>query len=354
MPNTPQEPDVPVVQPTVSLIILNWNGEKFLTRCLEAVSAQTFLDYEVLVVDNGSTDASMEYFEERWKHFKALRLDENMGFARGNNNGAQHASGRWLAFLNNDAFPEPEWLANLVNAADKHGRYSFVSSLMIEADNPNLIQDSGDIYHISGLAWPRDNNHSLKQALLESCEVFSASAAAALYEREAFLEAGGFSEHFSSHFEDVDLGFRLRLRGYRCLFAPDAVVHHLGSASYGRESDRTVYQVQRNLVWCYFVNMPGWLFWKYLPAHFLANLLMLVYYTLRGQGKVALKAKRDAVRGLPRMMEKRRIIQSQRKATLEEIDRALDHSLFGPFLRGKRARAAQRLVRRFIRGESGK
>jgi len=346
------EPESLSKSPAVSIIVLNWNGERYLGRCLDAIAAQTFCNYEVLVLDNASTDGSVEDLPARWPTFQLVKFDQNLGFAIGNNQGAQIARGRWIAFLNNDAFPEPEWLAHLVHTAQTQTEFSFFSSRLVYAEDANLTQDTGDVYHVSGFAWPRDNNCPVQSAHLHSGEVFSPCAAAALYDREAFLEVGGFDEQFASHYEDVDIGFRLRLRGYRCLYIPEAVVAHVGSASYGRESDQTVYQVQRNVVWSYLVNMPGWLYWKYLPAHLFANLVFLIYYSLRGQWKAVWKAKWHAVRSLPTLLQKRDRIQSSRRVSPGEIERVLDHSWLGPFVLGRRVQSARLLFNRYKQGKS--
>jgi GT2 family glycosyltransferase len=327
--------------PVVSVIVLNWNGAKYLEHCLDAVAGQTFQDYEVFVLDNASTDGSGDTVADRWPGFNLVKFDHNLGFAVGNNLGAQLSHGRWIAFLNNDAFPEPEWLANLVHATLDYPVFSFFSSRLVSSDEPTMVQDTGDIYHVSGFAWPRDNHCPVQDSHLQNGEVFSPCAAAAMYDREAFLEVGGFDEQFVSHFEDVDLGFRLRLYGYRCLYVADAVVAHVGSASYGRESDQTVYQVQRNVIWTYLANMPDRLFWKYLPAHVVANLIFLIYYLFRGQLRAAWRAKWHAVRALPVLLRKRKRIQGTRRISPDQIEQFLEHSWIGPFTLGKRTRNAR-------------
>jgi GT2 family glycosyltransferase len=334
--------------PLVSVIILNWNGAAFLPRCLEAVAAQSFRDFEVLVLDNASTDGSLDGLEARWPDFQVVRFSENLGFAVANNRGAHMAHGRWLAFLNNDAFPEADWLAKLVGAAQRRPEFSFFASRLLFAHDPALVQSTGDVLHVSGFAWSRDYRCPLADAHLDEEEVFSPSAAAALYEREAFLGVGGFDERFSSHLEDIDLGFRLRLSGKRCLYVPEAVAMHLVSATYGVESDRTVYQVQRNVVWVYFADMPGSLFWKYLLAHLFTDLVFLAHYTLRGKAGPAWRAKWDALRGLPAALRKRRLLQQDRQVTPAEIERLLDHGWLSPFILGKRGAR----LRRALKGHS--
>ena len=115
MKRTPQVP-----APLVSLLLVNWNGGEVLPRCLDSLAAQTFLDFEIILVDNGSTDGSVESAKARWPGMEVFRQGENTGFAAANNLGARHARGRWLALLNTDAFPAPDWLATLLHAAHEH------------------------------------------------------------------------------------------------------------------------------------------------------------------------------------------------------------------------------------------
>lgn len=321
--------------PLISIIVVNWNGEKYLTRCLDRIFSQSYPEYEVILIDNASSDKSADDLEIHWPNLQVVRLDKNIGFAKANNMGAGLAHGRWLALINNDAFINSDWLGKMYLAAQEYKDYTFFASRIIQANDPEKIDGTGDIYHVSGLAWHRQYNQPKTQSLLIPGEVFSPCAAAAFYERDSFLEVGGFDEDFSSHHEDVDLGFRLRLSGFRCMYVPDAIVEHVGSASYGVESQETVYQVHRNLVWSYFTNMPGVLFWKYLPAHLIANLVFLVYYSLRGLGKAIWRAKLDALRGLPVSLRKRRKVQRAREVGIRDIDQIMDHGWLNPYVLGR-------------------
>jgi GT2 family glycosyltransferase len=318
--------------PHISVIIVTWNSEKYLPRCLEALVSQTFTDFEVFLVDNGSNDGSAHERELNWPtlHIHIERLGENHGFAVANNIGARLARGQWLALLNADAFPDPDWLERLLESAEVYPN-SFFASRQIQANKPDYLDGDGDVYHVSGLAW-RQNYGLPVYALNEPQEVFSACGAAAFYPRQAFLEAGGFDEDYFSYHEDVDLGFRLRLRGLRCIFVPQAVVRHVGSASTGKQSDFSVYYGHRNLVWTYFKDMPSMLFWLYLPLHIAVNIFSLFYFTLRGQGGAIWRAKIDALRGLPGMLKKRRKIQRERTASIVEIHRMMSRNWLAPFL----------------------
>jgi GT2 family glycosyltransferase len=333
-------------KPLVSVVIVNWNGAIYLPDCLDTVTAQTFTDYEVIVVDNASNDHSADNIEVKWPGVRVERLDKNIGFAAANNLGARIARGSWLALLNNDTFPASEWIARLLDAANRNPQFSFFASCLVQFETEGRIDSAGDIYHVSGHAWHRDGNRLLDEVHHKEEEVFSPCAAAALYNRDEFLEVGGFAERFSSHHEDVDIGFRLRLHGARCLYVPGAVVEHVGSASYGKESDVTVYHVQRNLVWSFVENMPGHLLWKYLPAHLVANFVFLIYYSMRGKWRIIWRAKIDALLGMRKSLRVRRTIQEKRKVGISELTMVMDHGWFSPYLLGKRSEKIRKVVAR--------
>ena len=176
---------------------------------------------------------------------------------------------------------------------------------MLKADNQQLVDGAGDVLHLSGIPRRRYHGYRLNSLSLRSEEVFSPCGGAALYDVAAFKNAGGFDERYFMYVEDIDLGFRLQLAGYRCLFVPEARVHHIGSATTGRESAFSVYHGHRNLVWNYFKNMPLGLLLLGLPLHLIATLLLLVTAFRRGQGTTMLKAKRDALLGLPDYLRER-------------------------------------------------
>jgi GT2 family glycosyltransferase len=211
--------------------------------------------------------------------------------------------------------PRPDWLERLLAAARANPGFSFFASRMLSAADPSRVDGAGDIFHVSGLFWRDGHGCRDSAAYLRPVEVFSPCAASALYRTRDVRAAGAFDEDFFCYAEDVDLGFRLRLYGHRCLYVPDAVVEHAGSAISGTGSDFSLYHGQRNLVWTYVKNMPGWLFWLYLPLHIALNLYSLALFTARGRWRPVWRAKRDAVRWLRREWGKRMAIQSRRIAT---------------------------------------
>ncbi|MCP4090345.1 MAG: glycosyltransferase family 2 protein, partial [Gammaproteobacteria bacterium] len=247
------------------------------------------------------------------------------GFAAANNFALAECNTEFVALLNPDAFPEPDWLERLVVAANLNPETVAFSSRQMEYESQYFLDGVGDAYHLSGLVWRRGHDCLLSDGFLQEREIFSPCAAAALYRREAFIDAGGFDDDFFCYVEDVDLGFRLRLAGYIAMYVPDAVVHHVGSATTGgQDSDFALYHGHRNLVWTFVKDMPGILFWLLLPLHLALNIVSIIWFALRGRGRVILRAKRDALLGLPKMWHKRKHIQKNRVASIGEIWKQLD------------------------------
>lgn len=333
------------MNPLVSIIIICWNSREYLPRCLSGLAAQTYRDFEVILIDNGSTDESTAGLLGNYPNInlRLERFEKNQGFAVANNIGARLARGKWLALLNSDAFPEPAWLEQLLQAAENNPEFTFFASRQIQANAPELLDGAGDAYHVSGLAWRQYLGYPADQFGLVSREVFSACAAAALYSREAFLRVGGFDEDFFSYYEDVDLSFRLRLQGFRCLYVPDAVVKHVGSVSVGARSDFSLYHWQRNLIWSFVQNMPSALLWRTLPFHILANIIFQIHFTLRGHGAILWKAKVDALRGLSLALSKRRKIQNESKVDAVELLSIMEHGFLQPYLLNYNIRKLLRL-----------
>ena len=302
--------------PSISVVIVNFNSGELLERCLCALEKQTHPSFQTIVVDNGSSDGSVNAVEASHLGTRLIRLKKNVGFAAGNNAGIAAAEDSvWIACLNPDAFPEPDWLSKLMGAVAARGPNAFFGCRMLQAESPDRLDGTADVYHVSGLAWRRDHGMPVAEGVMTTEEIFGPCAAAAVYPRKALLDVGGFDESYFCYFEDVDLAFRLRLVGYRCWYVPDAVVRHVGSAITGQRSDFSVYHGHRNLVWTYFKDMPGPLFWLYLPYHLLLNLISVVAFAVRGQFRVIVRAKWDALKGIGKVLRVRREIQRTRSAS---------------------------------------
>ena len=319
--------------PLISVIIVCWNSRAHLPYCLECLQNQTISNFEVIIIDNGSSDNAVEDLQGKWTNldFQIKKLAKNEGYARANNIGASLARGQWLALLNADALPEPDWLEKLLRAAEENPESAFFSSRQLQANDHRLLDGAGDAYHISGIAWRRYYNLPAESYGLQVEETFSACGAAALYSKKDFLQAGGFDEDYFSYFEDVDLGFRLRLSGKKCLYVPQAVVYHVGSASTGKKNDFSVYYGYRNMIWTFVKNMPSPLFWLYLPLHLGTVLFFAVYLTIRGQGKAIWGAILDSYLDLPKTFAKRRMIQQNFKTKSGDLLRVMSTRLLEPY-----------------------
>jgi len=320
---------------SVAVIIVNHNGGGGLSRCLSCLAAQHLLPTRIMVFDNASTDGSIAAAEQvsaeddRLAHRTVFHMSgENLGFAVANNRAVAMCDTEFVALLNPDAFPEPGWLAALVAAARQHPEaVAFGSRQMLDGTD-DLIDGIGDVYHISGLSWRAGHGCRLTAADLQDAEIFSPCAAAALYRRGAFNEVDGFDEDFFCYFEDVDLGFRLRLAGYGARFVSAAVVSHVGGvSSRGNKSDFAVFYGHRNLVWCFVKNMPQPLFFASLPAHLLQTILATAFSVTRGQFRTIVKAKWHALTGLQKCWQKRQRVQANRRVPAFAIWRMLNTSL---------------------------
>jgi GT2 family glycosyltransferase len=294
----------------VRVIVLNWNGRSWLERCLTALRRQTLRDFEVVLVDNGSTDDSIELVRQSFPEFQVLPLAENTGFAAGNNAGARGARVPYLVFLNNDTEVDPGWLHALVDVAESDSSVGLVTSHIVFMDRPDLVDSAGDGYLQCGGAFKIGHGQPVQNTAGVD-EVFGACGAAFLIRRELFTQLGGFDEDMFMVYEDVDLSFRARLGGARCVCAHAAVVRHAGSASLGRLSEAAVYYGQRNLEWTWIKNSPRQLLWRSLGSHILYDLAGLAGYARAGQLHAWFKGKAAAIAGLPAVWRKRREVQRQ-------------------------------------------
>ena len=311
--------------PLVCVVIVNYNGAPYLSRCVEALRAQTFRDFEAIIVDNGSSDGSADALDPLPSGFKLLHAGLNLGFSAANNLAARETSAPWLATLNPDAFAEPDWLERLMFAVERHPEAVMLGSTQIDFKHPDRLDGAGDVYHVVGLVWRGDHGRPLDHGPVEG-ETFAPCAAGALYRRDAFLAVGGFDERFFCYCEDIDLAFRLRLTGATCIQVADAVVRHVGSGITGARSDFAVYHGTRNRLWTFIKNMPDALFWPLLPIHLLASLILLQVCLARGTFRPALQGLLDGFRGLGPIWAARREIQRKRCASTSEIARALTWS----------------------------
>ena len=239
-----------------TIIIPNYNGLAFMEPCFESLKEQTVRDFKVLVVDNGSTDGSVEWLKEH--RVPSIFLKENTGFSGAVNTGIRAADTPYVLLLNNDTRVEPGFVAAMERAMDQSPKIFSVSSRMIQMYHPELLDDAGDMYSILGWAYQRGVGRSVN-LYQKSCRVFSACAGAAIYRRAVFDEIGLFDELHFAYLEDIDVGWRAKLYGYDNVYCPDAAVYHVGSGTSGsRYNSFKVRLAARNCIYLNYKNMPGW------------------------------------------------------------------------------------------------
>ena len=304
--------------PAASIVIVSWNGRRYLEPCLNAVAAQQGVEAETILVDNGSTDGTAAWVRERFPWVRLVALAENRGFAGGNNAGVRETRGRLIVLLNNDTVAEPGWLAALVRGRDAAGPNALASSRIVYMHDPRVIDSAGDGLLRWGGAFKRHHGASV-DAATQSGEVFGVCGAACVIPRRVFDELGGFDEDFFVSHEDVDLSYRARLLGYPCVYVADAVVGHHGSSTLGRVSPFAVFHGQRNLEWVYFKNTPASLLLRTLPGHMVYTAAAAVHFTRSGLLGPFLRAKWAVLAGLLRLFQKRAQVQRTRRAGASDL-----------------------------------
>ena len=323
----PEQDDPVFSAPTITVVIVNYNGGDYLRGCLASLARQTFTDFETIVVDNASSDDSLARIGEQPANTMLLRQKENLGFAGGNNVGARAGRGRWLALLNPDAEASPDWLAAMMRAVERRPTHRMVACLQISLHEPDKLDGAGDCYLAYGYAWRGGFGHRLSDAP-GAGECFAPCGAAALYPRALFLEAGGFDERYFCYHEDVDLAFRLRMRGERCQFAADAVVRHAGSGITGRSSAFAVFHGVRNGVWTYVKNMPGGLLLLTSPIWFAGALMLLARGAVRGVFAPTWRGFWAGLSGVGPMLKTRAELKTQRRISSGTLAAALTWNPF--------------------------
>jgi GT2 family glycosyltransferase len=242
-----------------TIVIPNWNGRRFLGRCFSALRAQTASDFRIVLVDNGSSDDSVAFTRKRFPEVDVVEVGENRGFAAAVNVGVLAAKTPYVALLNNDTEAGPRWLEELELALVRHPRAAAVTSKMLLLDRPDTVDDAGDMLTYTFLPYPRGHGQTDEGQYEEETEVFSACGGACLWRRDVLDELGLFDEAFFAYYEDVDIGFRARLAGYECWYAPRSIVLHARGGSAEAETDFTYFQHLKNRWFLISKNAPGWL-----------------------------------------------------------------------------------------------
>lgn len=303
-------------EPSVTIIIVNYNSGDRLAACLDHLNAQSDQDFQVIVIDNASSDGSQSAAKAR-DRVTLMSSPSNLGFAAGNNAAVKAATSPWLAFLNPDAYPAPDWIKQFKRAREKYPEIKAFGSTQIDAAHRDTLDGVGDVCHGFGLYY-RGGFGAAVTSTPPDGYVFSPCAAAAFYRRDIFNALGGFDERFFCYGEDIDLGFRLIHAGERAIQLHDAIVYHEGSGVTGRRSDFSIYHGVRNRLWVFRKNLPDTVYYTLLPLHAVVNLAMLVKSVVAGEGRAYWRGLRDGLASMKEMRRAGRNILS--KSTLSSAD----------------------------------
>ena len=327
--------------PKLSVVVVVYESGPTLAECLAAVRAQTFGDYELILVDNASSDHVAQAAATADPAIVLLENAENLGFAAAVNQAAGRARGEWLVLLNPDAYPQADWLERLVAATEVNPTVRSFTSRQLMASDPSKLDGLGDVMSIAGYPFRGGYTHP-NPGVLEPGWVFSGCGGAMMINRALFLRLGGFDERLFCYCEDVDLGYRLRLIGEPTLLVPDAVVRHVGSASTGgRRSAFAAFHGTRNRFWVFVKDTPPLLFWLTLPLHIVATLTLFTRHAMRGEVAAPARGLMAGVRNIGVALEARREAQATRRVGSWEIAKAmtwnpLDLVLRRAFIQAKR------------------
>jgi len=303
------------------LAILNYGGRPLLDEALHSVTRQDFADYEVVVVDNGSADDSVGWLREHWPQARVVALEHNVGVTAALNVMVQAAGdAEFVALLNNDVELDPSWLAHLVETLRAHPQAAAAAGKLLRHSDRSVVDRVGDELQWSSACFGRGAGQADRGQFEDPGEVFSAGGAAALYRAAALREVGPFDERFFAYLEDIDWGFRARLAGWGARYDPRALGLHHGGATLGEISPFSMYHLRRNQVWLVVKNYPLASLVRHAPAVALFNAVQIAGALRSPLAKVVLRAYRDALGGLPRMLLARRAIQRGRRVRPRDLE----------------------------------
>lgn len=330
------------MKPAASIIILNWNGREFNKNCLDSIYSQSFKDFEVIFVDNASSDDSVKYIKWHYPKAKVIVNKQNLGYSAGNNVGIRAAKGDFILILNNDTVLDRNFLKSILkpmqksiqnnkNNTENHLGENNVNSGMIGMVSPKALFMDGSIdtlghkLYKSGLAW------DIKSESEINC-LFTPCGCAVLYRKTALdeikiqnkkMQDEFLDEDFYMYAEDLDLGMRLLLAGWHCAYAKDAIIHHIHGGSSNKIKDHAVYYGRRNELWAILKNFPLSTLLKCSP--YIAALQIGEFFKYARIGKLTplFRSKLASIAGIPKMLRKRRIIQKNRKISAKDFEKKI-------------------------------
>lgn len=307
--------------PEVSIIIPNWNGKHLLKKCLSSIGKQTYRDFEILVIDNGSVDGSQNFIKKNFAQVNLIELKNNIGFASAVNLGIKICTGNYMVLINNDTKVDKNCIKYLVSAAKKNKSAGMIAAKILQLDKPKLIDSAGDyidaVGHANNLGYGEEDGMEFEKGKY----VFLVSGGGCLIKRKVFESIGFFDPDYFAYMEDVDFSFRAQLYGYKAFFEPKAVIYHKHKATSSKYPAFTEYLQYRNMTMTIIKDFPIALFLRDLNwlKIILVNINTIRYLAGIGYLKEALKAELFVLFNLFNLLKKRKQIQSDIKVPVEYI-----------------------------------
>jgi GT2 family glycosyltransferase len=307
--------------PLLTVAVLSYDGRHLLEVILPSLARQRFRDFEVVVVDNGSRDDTVAWMGEHWPEVEVVSLAQNVGVTAALNVCARAGRGELVGLFNNDMEVDADCLGELVAALREHPEAAWAGTKLRDFEQRDLLDGAGDVFTWAATGGRRGHGERDAGQYDEPRAIFGACGGAALYRRKALEQVGEFDEDFFAFYEDVDWNLRAQLAGLSCRYVPSAVVYHMGSATIGRGlSDFTRYHLWRNTLWIIVKDLPVSALLRHAPHLLLGQLVNLAVAVRDRKLKIWVRVWRDALRGLPRMLRKRREVQARRRIGVSELE----------------------------------
>jgi GT2 family glycosyltransferase len=330
------------MQKNVIVVIPNWNGAKELPASIDSVLNQSYKDFDLIVVDNGSADESRQIIEDyqcKDPRVRGIYLDKNYGYTGGVNPGIDLAIAEKAAYVapfNNDARADTDWLKHLLAFLESHSEYGIAACSLLHADG-KTIDSTADQYTIWGIPFPRGRDEPANKRFNQSTTIFGASGGASMYRVAMLKKIGSFDQDFFAYYEDIDLSFRAQLTGWKVAYVPEAIVYHEQGKTSARIANRqandrsaspfTTKQFMKNLPFILVKDMPAGLLWRVAPRFLLAYTIFFLRAFTDHRGKAALQGVALFWLKLPKKLWQRRRIQKSRKVSNEYLWSIFTHDL---------------------------
>lgn len=304
--------------PKVSIVVINYNGAKYLKDCFDSLEKLSYPNYEVILVDNASSDDSIEFTRENYPWVRMAALDKNYGFAEGNNKAAEVASGEYIAFLNNDTKVDADWLTELVKVAASDKNIGICTSKIYLMGEEGVLNSAGGTVNLVGQGWDKGYLEKDQGQYDQICEVFDPCGAAFLIKKELGERIGYFEKSHFAYYEDLDIGWKTWLFGYKVLYVPKAIVYHKWGGTFNTvDSMFKIYLFERNRLMTFARNFSSTTLVKLMPLLLVNEVIRTFGYILiyKNPKYLLLRVKiyASVLTRIPYIMNKRHYIQKERK-----------------------------------------